>query len=104
VTSLNPAIDVHVEQADISVDMPDRVEAIGDQAILAGGSAITFTTPFRHLETALVTAIQDAGTGDYAIITNRSETGFTVQVKDSTNTGVARIIDAMAAGYGRRIT
>jgi hypothetical protein len=102
-TSLNPAIDVLVEEVNISVDMPDRVLALGDLAIANTGTTITFDEPFWHLETVVVTAIQDAGSGDYAVISNRTEEGFDIIVKNSANVGVNRTVDAVAAGYGRRI-
>lgn len=86
----------------VSIDMPDRVLGLGDVAIPIGGVRVPFAEPFRHLETVLVTAIQDAGSGDYAEISNRDETGFDVIVRDASDASVARTIDASAIGYGRK--
>lgn len=103
-SSNNPAINVTVEMANVLVDMPDRIDQLGDLLIPNTGTTITFTTPFRELRTVVVTAIQDANSGDYAVVSNRTETSFDIIVKNSSNVGVTRTIDAIAAGYGRQVS
>lgn len=92
-----------VSSVDITIDMPDRVDPIGDIVVPVEGLRVTFAIPFRYLETVLVTAIQDAGSGDYPIISNRDETGFDVLVRNAANAPVSRVVDAVAHGYGRRL-
>jgi hypothetical protein len=102
--TLNATIITTIESVEITIDMPDRVVPIGDLSVPDTGITVTFDPPFRHLSAVLVTAIQDAGTGDYAVVSNRSETGFDVIVRDAADAGVARTIDAVAHGYGRRLS
>jgi hypothetical protein len=99
--TFNRAIVTTVEMADANVDMPDRTEPLGDLAVGTGGLVVTFDEPFRHLETVVITAIQSAVSGDHPVISARSETGFTVHVKDGSEANVARTVDAVAHGYGR---
>jgi hypothetical protein len=99
--TFNRAIVTTVEMADANVDMPDRTVPLGDLVVGTGGLTVTFDEPFRHLETVVITAIQSAVSGDHPVISARSETGFTVHVKDASEANVARTVDAVAHGYGR---
>ena len=89
-----------VEELRVTVDMPDRVE--GDQDIISdvSGTAIVFDPAFIAQPAIAVTG-DNLGTGDYAEITSKSETGFTVIFKSSGGSGVARQFDWIAKGYGR---
>ena len=102
--SFNPEIDVRVTTADITVDMPDRIEGIGDFVVSNTGTPhVSFSTPFKFLETVLVTAIQGASTGDYSDVTNRDEEGFDIMVFDAADARVTRTVDILAVGYGKAI-
>jgi hypothetical protein len=101
--TFNEAIYTTVNSVDVTVDMPDRVEGIGDIAVDADGVRVAFSAPFRHLETVVITAIQDAAAGDRPVISYRDETGFDVIVLNNVGTPVARTVDAVATGYGRVI-
>ena len=104
VATLNPDVDVRIAQADISVDMPDRIEGIGDFSVSNTGTVtVTFSVPFKFLETVLVTAIQGANSGDYADITNKTTAGFDIAVYDSADVRVTRTVDILAVGYGKAV-
>jgi hypothetical protein len=102
--TFNSEVDVRVAMADISIDMPDRIEGIGDFVVSNIGTPhVSFSVPFKFLETVLVTAIQDAGTGDYSVVSNRDTEGFDIVVFDSTDTRATRTVDILAVGYGKAV-
>jgi hypothetical protein len=104
VYSFNPDVDVHIVSAILSIDMPDRIEGIGDFVVSNTGTPhVSFSVPFNFLETVLVTAIQGASTGDYADVTNRDEEGFDIMVFDSADVRVTRTVDILAVGYGKEV-
>ena len=83
----------------ITVDMPDRVEGQNNVAVAAGGTHITFSPAFRATP-AIGYGAQNLATGDVVIISGQSASGFDVQVKNSSGTGVARVMDFVERGYG----
>jgi hypothetical protein len=102
--TFNPIVDVNVITADITIDMPDRIEGIGDFVVSNTGTPhVSFSVPFKFLETVLVTAIQGASTGDYSDVTNRTEEGFDIMVFDSGDVRVTRTVDILAVGYGKAV-
>jgi hypothetical protein len=102
--SFNPDIQTVVESVEIHVDMPDRIDSFGDVTVPVTGYSLTFSPPFRHLETVQITAIQDAVAGDHPIKSGQSESGVTVYVYDDTEHPVQRVVDIVAVGYGRKVT
>lgn len=85
----------------VTVDVPDRIESADNVSVPAGGLSVTFTNAFFSNPAVAVTA-ENMATGDYAAITAKSPTGFTIQFKNSAGTGVARTMDWIAKGYGYR--
>lgn len=85
----------------VEIDMPDRVTSAEDVAVGTGGLTVSFTPPFRVLK-GLGIAAQDMATGDYAEITNKSESGFDIIFRNAGGTAVARTFDYVARGYGYR--
>ena len=83
------------------VDMPDRTERDLNVAVSAAGQTITFTNAFRAQPAVAITA-QDLATGDYWAITNDDADGFDVRFFDSADVGVARTMNWIAKGYGRK--
>lgn len=96
--SFDTTILTKVTAFDITVDMPDRIETGQNVSIASGGTSITYGTAFQVAPTVHITIIS-ASTGDTVLLTSQSTTGFTVQIKDSTNTGAARSVNWSAAGY-----
>jgi hypothetical protein len=64
--------------------------------------AVTFTPAFRVLH-GIGIAGQNMLTGDRAIITSKSATGFTIRFTDSGGTTVSRTFDYVAKGYGSKV-
>jgi len=89
---------IHVIGLSVTVDMPDRMQGSQNVSVASGGSNITYPSAFKAVPDLGVT-VSDMATGDYLVLTGESETGFTVQVRDSGGTGVARTINWLARGY-----
>ncbi len=98
-TGISPAI----SELSVEVDMPDRVISEKDLTVPAIGLHITFYPAFKSLK-GIGIAVQDLDTGDYWVITNKSESGFDINFYDSTDTGVERSFDHVSVGYGRVTT
>lgn len=81
-----------------TVDMPDRRERGTAVAIAAGGTAVTFATPFQIVPNVQIT-ILNAAAGDTVIFTaGPTAAGFTVQVLNG-GVGVGRNINWLAEAY-----
>jgi predicted phage tail protein len=83
----------------VTIDVPDRIESANNVAVGTSGLSVTFAHAFYATPAVAVTA-ENMATGDYAAITAKSATGFTIQFKNSAGTGVARTMDWIAKGYG----
>lgn len=81
------------------VDMPDRIVHGDNIAVGTGGATITFNPPFKVLH-SITRSDQNMQTGDYATVTGKSASGFTIQFKNAAGAGVARTFDYHAKGYG----
>jgi len=85
----------------MSVDMPDRVES-GNLSVAAGGSTVTFAAAYHSAPRVAVTG-QFLAAGDTLVVGTPSASGFSVQVLDSTGSGVSRVIDWVAHGPGLQV-
>lgn len=99
-TTSNPMATPLLEQLSVQADMPDRVAAAGNLTSAVGGDTISFSPAF-YATPAISVSAANLASGDYAVITGRSRTGFTVQFRNSAGTGVARSYDWVARGFGR---
>ena len=96
-TSSAPDITVAVSQFSTIVDMPDRSEPFTNQAIAAGGTALTYSKPFQAVPNVQVT-ILNSQSGDYVSVTGSTAAGCTVQILNG-GTGVGRTCNIIAQGY-----
>lgn len=89
-------------QASVQIDMPERVEADSDISF-TGIKNVTYPTGFKDVP-ALGVALANLADGERYVITNKSRTGFTIQILDgatqSTNTST---LDYVAKGYGKEL-
>lgn len=83
----------------VTVDVPDRVESANNIVVPAGGLTVTYTNAFFAVPAVAVTA-ENMATGDYATITSKTASGFTIQFRNSAGTGVSRTMDWIAKGFG----
>ncbi len=96
----NPMATPALEQLSVQLELPDRVAAAAGLTSASGGDSITFSPAFYDTPAITVTPTNLAS-GDIAVITARSRSGFTVQFKNSAGTGVSRSYDWVARGCGR---
>lgn len=89
-----------VSQLKVTLDMAERVDAGNALLSATTGTSLTFSPAFKATPAISVSAT-DLTSGDYAVITGQSRTGFTVQFKNAAGTGVPRHFDWVARGYGR---
>jgi hypothetical protein len=85
----------------VNVDMPDRVVAEADvvSGTSTSGKEITFSPAFKSLQGVGISA-QNLASGDFYAITNKSETGFTIEFFNSSSATVSRTFDYVARGFG----
>lgn len=86
-----------------TVAVPDRTDDYTNQAIAAGGTAITYASPFNAgpngatIPNVQVTVINSVS-GDTVALTGQSLSGCTIQVLNG-GVGVARNVHAVMKGY-----
>jgi hypothetical protein len=100
-TSTKGTATQQVSALSVTVDMPDRVVAEADVAsgTSTSGKAITFSPAFKSLQGVGISA-QNLASGDFYAITNKSETGFTIEFFNSSSATVSRTFDYVARGFG----
>lgn len=81
------------------VDMPDRFEKGKDLVVPTTGLRVDFDPAFLVLK-GIARFDQDLATGDYAVVSNKDESGFDISYKDASGNAVERTFDFVAAGYG----
>lgn len=92
-----------VRRLEVTVDMPDRQEGGNDLPVPSTGLHVNFAPPFMKLRGIGITA-QGLISGDTWTITNKSESGFDIQFKNAQGAFVARTLDYVATGYGRKVS
>lgn len=86
----------------VRLDMAQRSEMANSVVTSTTGTAITFAAAFKSTPAITVTA-SDLASGDYAVLTAQSRSGFTVQFKNAAGVGVSRHIDWVARGIGKEV-
>jgi hypothetical protein len=94
-----PNITPVVTALSVRVDMPDRIISGKDVVCGTGGLTVSFSPAYKAL-TGLAIAGQNMATGDYATISAKSASGFTIIFRNSAGTAVSRTFDYVASGYG----
>ena len=95
--------EIYVSYLKASVDAVDRVVGKDNVQVGTDGFSVVFDGQFS-VTPAIAISIDELQTGDYYRLTSKSATGFTARIYDSTGTPVARQIDWIAKGYGRKIS
>lgn len=98
VTNQSITNNILVTALSVTVDMPDRAEQGNDIASGAGTYSVTYVLPFKSAPNIGVTA-QNMSTGDYYIVSNKTQNGFDILFKNSGGSAVSRTFDWQARGY-----
>jgi hypothetical protein len=88
-----------VSVAEITIDMPDRVERFEDQVVPVGGFLFVIDPEFKQMLDVQVTG-QNLQQGDYWTVTFKSQTGGKVTFYNSAGSSVQRTADVQFSGYG----
>lgn len=97
-TSINPTVAPYLDKFTFSIDVPDRLETGTGLVVPATGYSVTYVKPFQITPNVQITIVA-AETGDDAILTSETATGFDIIVTDATDTPVERTINWIAQGY-----
>lgn len=89
---------VAITECGVIVDMPDIVYSSEDITSNAGVTSVVYPKKFRNNPAISITA-QDMQTGDFYVITNKTDTGFDIEFKNSSGTSITRTFDYLAKGY-----
>jgi hypothetical protein len=87
----------------VTVDMPDRIFSGNDITSGTSTYTVTFTNPFKSVNYATGITMENANTGDYFTVSNKTINGFDVAFFNSSDTGVSRIFDYIAKGLLKKI-
>ena len=98
-TSSDLASTAVVSEATVTVDMPDRIQS--DNDIVSGTSTktVTFSSPFKSTSYAVGITMEDANTGDFFTVSNKTVNSFDVLFKNSSGTNISRTFDFIAKGF-----
>lgn len=97
VNASNASHNLYVKELGVTIDMPDRTESGNDVA--ATGSAVVNYSPAFKATPSVSIATQNMSSGDYYTITSKSNTGFTINFFNSSNSPINRTFDWQAKGY-----
>ena len=87
----------------VTSSVPKRRESDSDVVSTTGVKAITYTHAFKT-SPAIGISAQGLATGDFYSITSKSVSGFSIQFKNSSGSGINRTFDWIAEGAGQVIT
>lgn len=101
-TSTTGAATPAVRELEAQIDMPDRVESEND-ITFTGTTNITFPTAFKATP-AIGVALANLADGERYAITNKSRTGFTIEILDGATQSTNSVdLDYVAKGYGKEL-
>ena len=98
-TSTDLASTPVISEVTISVDMPDRIFSGNDIASGTSTKTVSFTTPFKTTAYAVGVTMENANTGDFFTVSNKTVNSFDVLFKNSSGTNVSRNFDFIAKGF-----
>ena len=88
-----------VDEVTVTIDMPDRIFSGNDIISGVGTKTVVFTNPFKTVNYAIGLTMEDANTGDFFTVSNKTINGFDVLFKDSGGTNISRTFDFIAKGH-----
>ena len=98
-TSTDLASTPVIQEVSVTIDMPDRIFSGNDLTSGVGTKTITFSTPFKSTAYAVGVTMEDADTGDFFTISNKTTNSFDVLFKNSSGSNISRQFDFIAKGF-----
>ncbi len=88
-----------VSAVTVTVDMPDRIFSGNDISSGVGTKTVSFTNPFKSTSYAVGITMEDANTGDFFTVSNKTVNSFDVLFKNSSGSNISRNFDFIAKGF-----
>ena len=96
--SRNNSATPFVQTLSATVDAEDRTQAQNNLSVSASGLNITFPSSFNAIPT-LAFGIENQSQGDFYQVSNKSKTGFSIQLYNSSGQAKSGTIDYVAVGF-----
>lgn len=87
-----------ITKCSVIVDMPDTIYSGEDISSGLSTYSVVYPKPFYNSSAIGITA-QDMGTGDYYIISNKTNFGFDITFKNSLGANINKTFDYISKGY-----
>ena len=88
-----------VSAVTVTVDMQDRIFSGNDISSGVGTKTVSFTNPFKTTGYAVGITMEDANTGDFFTVSNKTVDSFDVLFKNSSGSNISRTFDFIAKGF-----
>jgi len=98
-TSTDLASTPVIQEVTVTVDMPDRIFSGNDISSGVGTKTVSFTNPFKTTSYAVGITMEDANTGDFFTVSNKTVNSFDVLFKNSGGSNISRTFDFIAKGF-----
>ena len=98
-TSTDLASTPVIQEVTVTVDMPDRIFSGNDISSGVGTKTVSFTNPFKTTSYAVGITMEDANTGDFFTVSNKTVNSFDVLFKNSSGSNISRTFDFIAKGF-----
>ena len=98
-TSTDLASTPVIQEVTVTVDMIDRIFSGNDISSGVGTKTVSFTNPFKTTSYAVGITMEDANTGDFFTVSNKTVNSFDVLFKNSSGSNISRTFDFIAKGF-----
>tara|TARA_R100001443_G_scaffold34889_2_gene48654 strand:+ start:1508 stop:4426 length:2919 start_codon:yes stop_codon:yes gene_type:complete len=88
-----------VSAVTVTVDMQDRIFSGNDISSGVGTKTVSFSNPFKTTGYAVGITMEDANTGDFFTVSNKTVDSFDVLFKNSSGSNISRTFDFIAKGF-----
>ena len=88
-----------ISEVTVTVDMIDRIFSGNDISSGVGTKTVSFTNPFKTTSYAVGITMEDANTGDFFTVSNKTVNSFDVLFKNSSGSNISRTFDFIAKGF-----
>jgi hypothetical protein len=98
ITSTNSNYNLEISELSVTIDMPDLVDSGSVTTGTGGASTVTYSYNFYEAPDINGTIV-NGNTGDYIAITSITNSNFSVAVKNSSDSFIAKSVIWMAKGH-----
>ena len=88
-----------VQEVSVTIDMEDRIFSGNDISSGTSTKTVSFNNPFKTTAYAVGITMEDANTGDFFTVSNKTVNSFDVLFKNSGGSNISRTFDFIAKGF-----